>query len=96
MIDDEIIILETTKKLREYGRKADQLPPNCGVTIDQIPKYCYYKPASEKRGDKFIIERHPKILEEGKRQWATSESKSLTTLDKFNLMIIKLNELNQQ
>ena len=93
--DDEIIILETTKKLREYGRKADQLPPNCGVTIDQIPKYCYYKPASDKRGDKFIIERHPKILEQGKRQWATSESKSLTTLDKFNLMIIKLNEFNE-
>jgi hypothetical protein len=94
--DDEIIILETTKKLREYGRKADLLPKDCGVLIDDIPKYCYYKPASEKRGDKFIIERHPELIKQNKRQWATSESKSLTTLDKFNLMINKLNELNNQ
>ena len=93
--EDEVIILETTKKLREYGRKADTLPPNCGVTIDEIPKYCYYKPSSEKRGDKFVIERHPKLIELGKRQWTTSESKSLTTKEKFDLMIVKLNELNQ-
>lgn len=93
--EDEVVILETTKKLREYGRKADVLPPNCGVTLDEIPKYCYYKPASDKRGDKFLIERHPKLLEEGKRQWATPEKKTLTTKEKFDLMIAKLNELNQ-
>ena len=27
-----------------------------------IPKYCYYRPASDTRSDKFIIERHPKLI----------------------------------
>jgi len=45
------------------------------VTVQMIPKYCYYRPASETRSDKFIIERHPKLVAEGKRQWSTSEAK---------------------
>ena len=60
-----------------------------------IPKYCYYKPESETRGDKFVIERHPGLNSEGKRQWATTESKKFTTKQKFNLMIARLNELDQ-
>jgi hypothetical protein len=92
--DDEKIILETTKKLKENGRKKNNLPPDCGVSIDQIPKYCYYRPANDKISDSFVIERHPKLLEQGKRQWSSSSSKVISTLDKFNQMIIKLNELN--
>jgi len=59
-----------------------------------IPKYCYYRPASDKRGDKFIIERHPKLVAKGLRQWATTESKTKTIKQKFDLMIIKLIELD--
>lgn len=72
---------------------TSNLPPNCGVTQDMIPKYCYYKPASDKRGDKFIIERHPILVAQGKRQWATTEAKTKTTKEKFDLMMEKLKEL---
>jgi hypothetical protein len=72
---------------------TSNLPPNCGVTQEMIPKYCYYKPASDKRGDKFIIERHPVLVAQGKRQWATTEAKTKTTKEKFDLMIEKLKEL---
>lgn len=71
------------------------LPEGCGITPQMIPKYCYYKPASDTRGDKFVIERHPGLVTEGKRQWATSESKKFTTKQKFDLLIEKLEELNQ-
>jgi hypothetical protein len=71
------------------------LPEGCGITPQMIPKYCYYKPASETRGDKFVIERHPRLISEGKRQWATTESKKFTTKQKFDLMTEKLNELNK-
>jgi hypothetical protein len=60
-----------------------------------IPKYCYYKPASDKRGDKFIIERHPSLIKKGLRQWATTESKSKTIREKFDLLIEKYNELEK-
>ena len=71
------------------------LPEGCGITPQMIPKYCYYKPASETRGDKFVIERHPGLISEGKRQWATTESKKFTTKQKFDLMMERLNELNK-
>ena len=58
-----------------------------------IPKYCYYKPESEKRGDKFIIDRHPKLVEQGIRQWATLESKKISIQDKFKSLMDKIKEL---
>lgn len=70
------------------------LPENCGVQISMIPKYCYYKPASDTRGDKFVIDRHPTLVQDGKRMWSTTESKKVTTLDKYNLMIVKMTELD--
>ena len=86
---------DLAKQLMEEGYKniSSNLPKDCGVTPAMIPKYCYYKPASEKRGDKFIIERHPKLVEKGVRQWATTEAKTKTTKEKFDLMILKLIEL---
>jgi len=87
---------DLAQQLIDEGFKgvSSNLPVNCGVTSNMIPKYCYYKPASDKRGDKFIIERHSKLITEGKRQWATTESKLKTTKEKYDLMIQKLNELN--
>ena len=96
---EEIIDQESkdlAKQLIDEGFKgvSSNLPSDCGITPDMIPKYCYYKPASEKRGDKFIIERHPQLVKEGKRQWATTESKSKNIKEKYDLMIEKINKLN--
>jgi len=101
--EDETEVIEDqeaqdlAKQLIDQGYKniTSSLPLNCGVTPDMIPKYCYYKPAKDKRGDKFIIERHPKLTEKGVRQWATTESKTKTTKEKFDLLIEKYKELEK-
>lgn len=77
------------------GKKTQiVLPDDCGVRHEDIPKYCYYKPASDKRGDKFVIDKHPAIVKEGKRTWSTTEKKTMSTYDKFQELLAKYNELN--
>jgi DNA-binding ferritin-like protein (Dps family) len=83
------------KRNTAAGRKTvSKLPENCGVNIEDIPKYCWYRAATEKRGDKFIIDKHPKLLEQGKNHWGTTESIKKTTLEKFNIMMEKYEELS--
>lgn len=76
------------------GRKnISNLPDDCGVSIEQIPKYCYYHPKSDKRSDKFVIDkRHPASELDGKG-WSTTSSKDKTTLEKFNQLITKYESL---
>ena len=85
------------KQLIDIGLKGvkTSLPADCGVTQDMIPKHCYYKPETEKRGGKFIIERHPILIAKGVRQWATTESKSKTIKQKFDLLMEKYNDLEK-
>lgn len=73
------------KQMTIPGRKKldPGLPLDCGVTIDMIPKYCYYRQACDKRGDMFVIERHPTLIANNKKQWRTSGSKSISTAEKF-------------
>lgn len=100
-VEDETEIIEDQEaqdlatQLIDQGYKnvTSSLPLNCGITPNMIPKYCYYKPSKDKRGDKFIIERHPKLTEKGIRQWATTESKSKTIKEKFDLLIEKIKSL---
>lgn len=74
------------------GRKKNiNLPEDCGITIDMIPKNCWYQKKSSKRGDAFIIESHPKL--DGKT-WSTSTSKKINTKDKFDMLLDKLNSLD--
>jgi hypothetical protein len=58
-----------------------------------IPKYCYYVPESETRGDKFVIDRHPKLVESGDRQWSTTARKTISTKDKYTALIEKLTDM---
>jgi hypothetical protein len=60
-----------------------------------IPKHCYFKPESDKRGCKFIIERHPNLVKQDIRQWTTTESKKISIQEKFNMMIDKLKEIEK-
>jgi hypothetical protein len=84
----------TPERRTEKGKKTlTKLPPDCGVNHADIPKYCYYKEASETRGDKFIIDKHPALLAQGKRQWSTTEKSSATTREKFDLLMAKYTEL---
>ena len=64
-----------------------RLPPDCGVTEDMLPRYCSYQPATDKRGDAFTIEGHPKLRELGRKTHKTSEKRSMSTLQKYNDMM---------
>jgi hypothetical protein len=63
--DDEQEKVDEVTIIKQNGRKkVSKLPENCGVTIDQVPKYVYYTVESEKRGDSFVIDKHPKLVEQ--------------------------------
>lgn len=82
-------IKESIKTIRK------NIPPSdSGVDIDKIPKYCYFKPESDKRGCKFVIDRHPKLVEQNIKSWSTTESKKVSIQDKYNSLIKKLQELD--
>jgi hypothetical protein len=83
-----------TADKKASGRNlTSNLPPDCGVKLEDIPKYCYYTPASEQRGDKFVIDKHPKLVATGKRQWSTTGSKNVTTLEKFTALLNQIKEI---
>ena len=67
------------------GRKGEsKLPEGCGVSLDQLPRYCYYVAAKGFRGDYFELSRNPKV-----KSWRTTSSKSVSTIDKFNSFMEK-------
>jgi hypothetical protein len=93
--DDDVQLNDKLKQIKDSGKKKDNLPQDCHITIDMIPKYCYYKPETDLRGGKFIIDRHPKLIQLGQRQWSTTESKKTPIQDKFKLLKEKLKELEE-
>lgn len=92
LIDAEIKILNQPKC--GNMKKGNRLPPNCGVTPDMIPKHCRYLPEDDKRGDGFIVERHPD-LPPGKRSIGTTRDRSVTTLKKHEELLKTLNKLKE-
>jgi hypothetical protein len=93
-IDNNNEELTKLKVLKDSGKKVDNLPEDCGITMDMIPKHCYFKPESATRGCKFIIERHPKLLENDIRTWSTTESKKVSINDKYKSLMDKLKEIS--
>lgn len=56
-----------------------------------VPKYCYYIPANEKKGNGFCVGKiHPKL--DGK-SWTTSRSKKVSTEEKYKQLIAFLNKI---
>ena len=79
------------KSIKDSGHKTNNLPAGCDITIDQIPKYCYFKPETTTRGCKFVIDKDPRL---NVRCWSTTESKKVSINEKFNQLLAKLEELN--
>ena len=92
--DTKKFLLTADTSIKTGKRHKNNLPDNCGITPSMIPKYCYYQVQTDKRGDAFVIDRHPK-LPNGKRQWKTSGSKAVSTIDKFKQLKSKLNEIEK-
>ena len=86
-IDNEEIIEKIIKNTGAGKKIKDNLPIGCGINKLDIPPYCYYVPAKELRGDKFVIDSHPKLLETGKRQMSTPEIRTLSTKAKFDMLL---------
>ena len=68
--------------------KITGLPENSGVTVDMIPKYCYYKKPYNNRSGKFCIDkRHPKM---NGKVWSSTSSKKVSIKNKYYQLIKKL------
>jgi hypothetical protein len=80
-------IIEYIPKQREYIRK-NNLPSDCGVNLDEIPKYCYYIAESKTRGDGFCCDKnHPKQKNLMLNDYKTTQSKSVSTREKFQMLL---------
>lgn len=87
---------EKVAKKRTTGCRGTLLPPACKISEDMIPKYMYYVPESDSRGDSFVIERHPALTKEGKRNWQTTMSKNVSTEKKFLEALEKLKIFDEE
>lgn len=83
----------TKNKTKRNTVSGSKLPLDSGITIDMIPKYCYYAPPNATRGtgEMFIIDKHPKLTT---RDWKTTSSKKVSLKDKFDALFGKLKELD--
>lgn len=78
--ENEISIL---RRGEDYKHKNK--PEN--FDISNIPKYCYYVPATKVKGDGFCCGRlHPKQKESGK-DWATTKSKKISIEEKYKQLL---------
>ena len=73
-------------------KKTLSLPSNIGISIDDIPKYIAYRKADVYHGDKFIIDIK---LKSGDINWQSTSSKNISTKEKLQNAILKLNEFNK-
>lgn len=89
MMDTE----QAIRIINKTGRRhVSNLPENCKIKPEMIPKYCYYRPTTEKAGDAFIIDNHPK-LPNGTRVWSTTSNRNISIYEKFNDLRKKIKEM---
>lgn len=71
-------------------RIVSNLPKECSININDIPKHCYYKPAQNYHGGYFVVDNHP---EQKVRLWQTTSSKNVSVDDKFKELLQYINSL---
>ena len=64
------------------------LPKDCGIKAEDIPKYVYYHAEPK---EYFFITHHPKLEE--KKKCLSSTSKNRTIIEKYDEILKKLEEL---
>lgn len=63
---------------------VSEIPVGCGVDPSRVPKFCYYVPEKNGRGDAFVIDkRHPELKGLTGKQWKTTGSSKINTKEKF-------------
>ena len=93
LTDNEKKLLEITQfEIKNKKKLTTVLPENCGIIVDMIPKYCYYAKEYKNIGEKFVIDKHPKL---NGKSWSTQTLRTLTTQEKFDQLLKKLKELDE-
>ena len=82
----KININDNIKKARKINAK--KLPPELSNII--LPKYIVYYNETKLNKEYFKIENHPKL----NKPWMTTTKKNVSITEKYNIIINKLNELN--
>lgn len=83
-------IEEYIQKQRVYT-KGSNLPEDCKIKAEDIPKYCYYIKATTLKGDAFCCTKlHPKQKESGK-DWTTTKSTKLSIEEKYKQLLEYIN-----
>lgn len=92
-INEKKLLLQNKKY--DFGDKRrrliSNLPENCEITINDLPKYSYYRPPYKHRGDYFVVENHPK---QEKKYWQTTSSKNISIKEKYDDLLTYLKKLN--
>lgn len=70
-------------------RLFNNLPKDSGITVGDLPKYCYFRPKNDNRGDYFVVENHPKNM----KTWRTTSSNDVSIKDKYNELLDYINDL---
>ncbi|QTF49337.1 hypothetical protein qu_445 [Acanthamoeba polyphaga mimivirus] len=98
---------KTSKKMKKYLETIDPtkektgrnhistLPFSCGITMDMIPKHCYYKPPNGTNGDSFRIDKNHPLLSE-KKEKSTTTSKKVSTHNKFQQLLEMIKDLESK
>lgn len=79
--------IEPQRNTRKGRKKADDMPKDCGVTVNMLPRYTYYVKNSASRGDFFRIEC-------ADYSWMTSSSKNVETLKKYEMLMRHIDEMD--
>jgi hypothetical protein len=87
---EQNLLLSMNIKKKSKRRLINNLPSELNMKSNDLPKHVYYRKKTEKRGDYFVVENHPK---QKKRIWQTTSSKKKTVHDKYNELINYLKTL---
>lgn len=91
---NEKLLLKKQGSLIQVGssrrRVANNLPKDCGIGPQDLPKHCYYRPEYKSRGSYFIVENHPG---QTKKTWQTTSSKKISFQEKYDQLLEYLEEL---
>lgn len=88
-LDRELLQKETqlynpNNNSNKKRRLISNLPKDSNIEIEDLPKYSYYRPAYENKGDCFIVENHPN---QEKKIWQTTSSKKISIDKKFQQLL---------
>lgn len=83
VVDESPTEIEKKRHTAKGRKTVSKLPEDCGVKQEDIPKYCYYTPKTEKRGDKFTFTA-------GEKSWSTTSKASISTREKFEMLLEQL------